>query len=95
MGFNSWDPGSFLVWVVSRDILKKPEISQLNFSLIKMCILLILPTNTHYTNVLNLIRYKDQVWLVYPKSKTREDGNYLARAQTSRFILLIGYPNQT
>ena len=47
VGFNSRDPGSILVRDISRDILKNPGISRFDFSLIIMCISLILPTNSH------------------------------------------------
>ena len=45
--FNSWDPGSILARDGSRDILKNPGISWFAFLLIKMCIHLILPIDTH------------------------------------------------
>ena len=47
IGFNSGDPRSILGRDISRDILKNPGIFWFDFSLIKMCISLILPTNSH------------------------------------------------
>ena len=47
LGFNSRDPGSILGRDISRDILKNPGISRFDFSLIKMCISLIFPLNSH------------------------------------------------
>ena len=47
LGFNSLEPGSILAGNVSRrDIFKSLGISRFDFSLIKMCISLILSVNT-------------------------------------------------
>ena len=45
-GINSGDLGSILTWDISWDILNNYGISWFDFSLIKLIISLILPTNT-------------------------------------------------